>query len=342
MFRPTRLRLTGALVLSAGMLLQAASLPAISMAAVPNVPVSVVAVPSFVTIGHYVAFDVDISNDSGANVAQAMVSDVISTPSGGTATYMGTIVRGGTAAVHTTCTQTGEFSCSIGNFSAGETLSLRVVYRTPLVAGTLYATFIGTSTGQPSSDPNKSHGDTFSASLTVTMSDPFTNGSDLSTAGYVPTGGEVLETSIGSFGPTNPMWTRLTVPAAAVSDLTFGTTAFLQEGDNGSFHTTTNGAVPCPIASGCYGQTSQVRFANGTLRPAAFQVEILVDNAKKFTAFNKWQIAHISDDGTGMILPTCGGTVTVNCVLSKAISSADKNDYTATLLLDQNGWIRNG
>ncbi len=66
-------------------------------------------------------------------------------------------------------------------------------------------------------------------------------------------------------------------------------------------------------------------------------------NAKAYTPLSQWTILHSSTlSSTPVVLPACSATVLVNCVVSKNYVSGSKIDYVAVLLLDHNGWIRQG
>jgi hypothetical protein len=311
--------------------LQSAAVPLTALAAVPLVPVTVTALPAdHVTLGHFVAFDVHVDNQSGSTVAQLSIVNSIDSGAG---TLSGVLTAGGTAASHTTCAQTGTFSCDAGNLAANETLDLRVIYKVTAL-GLFRVTFTGSSTGNTTSDPGgNSHGDTFIGSGEVTVSSEFDDGTNNDTKGYIPDGGDTLHTSLNNFGVNNPLWTEVAIPGNAV-----GLLGFLASVDEGAYP-----GVACGLRKGCYGQASHLVVNSGTALSAPFTVSILVNNAKSFTSLSQWQIVHVSDDGTTpQTLPACSSGVTMNCVLSKGYAPNDRTDYVATLVLDRNGYIRNG
>lgn len=337
--------------LSLSLLVQSTGAPLASLARVPDVSVSITTLPdnatsttnSYATTGAYVAYDVTITNNSSSNVAQLAIDDSFVVPGSEQPIYRGFFKLGGSAAAQTTCSdpaQSAAFSCTVGNFASLATLSLRVVYQLPSTPGPLTATFTGTSTGTPGTDPNMSHGDTFASSVTIDLTAPFSDGlTDRATTSYVPTSGEVLETSLAGFGPSNPMWTRISVSQGALTGFPTGTTATLREGD---------GLVACPVGFSCFGQTAQIDLADHATLAMPFKVELRVDNAKSFVPLKKWVIIHILQDGvtTEDVSTACimsGGVATnAPCTQSTAVASDDRSDYVATIWLRQNGWIRNG
>jgi hypothetical protein len=345
MRRVTRFPSSLGVALALGMLIQTAAAPAALLAKVPDVPVTVTPVPNnatttanaFVTAGDFVAFDVALTNDSPSTVAQLTMDATLAGPQ---PTYRGTFIVGGSLAAQTSCSASGAFACTVGNVASGGDLQLRVVYLTSTTTGTLDAEFFGTSTGAPGSDPGTSHGDTFQASAAVDTLAPFSDTGDKGTSGYVPPSGDDLQTNPAGFGPQNPMWTRITVPAAALANAQFGTTAFLQEAS--SFD-----GVVCPLDA-CFGQTSNLALAGGAHLPAPFKVEVRVDNAKKSTNLQRWTLVHILDDKTSyeIVDTECAmvGGVPTNapCLESKGVAPDDKSDYVAVLWLLENGYIRNG
>ncbi|HEX5395482.1 MAG TPA: hypothetical protein VFX74_00145, partial [Candidatus Limnocylindria bacterium] len=219
-------------------------------------------------------------------------------------------------------------------------LQLRVIYLTAAQTGAIGFGIFGTTSGTSSSDPGTSHGDTFTASVTVNARSPFVDTGDLGTSGYVPPQGDDLQTSPAGFGPSNPMWTHITVPAAALGNLPFGATAFLQEANSFS-------GVTCPVQA-CFGQTSSITLAGGATLVAPFMVEVRVDNAKHYTNLRKWTLIHVFDDGTSyeIVDQACvmshGTATNAPCVQSKSTARDDKKDYVAVLWLTRNGYIRNG
>ncbi len=319
-------------LLAAALVLQSAGAPLASLAAVPqNVTVAITAIPgNYVTLNHFVAFDVTVTNGSGSTVAQLSIVDSVTNG----AIYSAD-VTGGTVAGQTACTTNGSLSCYAGNLADGATLQLRVVY-IATATGVLTAEFIGNSTGTPGGnvDGGSSHGDTFDGSYSLNVFNEFdaSTVAGQTTQGYIPDAGDTLQTSVTDRGTAaNPLWTGLHIPA----------------GSNKFLASVAEGAAPsslaaCATRNGCFGQATELHINNGaTIAP--FTVDILVDNAKSWKSLSQWNIFHYAGSSTtGDLLPACSSTIVVNCVLSKGYSASDRNDYVATIVLNQNGWIRNG
>lgn len=328
--------LVGVPLLVAAMVLQTAGAPLTTLAAVPNnVDVTVSTIPgSFVTVGHYVAFDVSVVNSSGQTLPQMSIVD---DRSGAGSTLVGALVTGGSVAGQTSCTTAGTLSCYAGNMADGATLTLRVIYQVTST-GTLTVHFVGTTTGNPkgNSDGGNSHGDTFDGAASIDVFSEFDASSQAgaSTQGYIPDAGDTLQTSDANFGAGNPVVTRVVIPGAAVGEL-----GYLASVSEGNFP----GSTACPLKKGCFGQSSELIVNDGLTLDAPITVTFISYNAKAYTPLNKWTIVH-SDTltSTPVELPACSSSVTINCVSSKDYYNGSKTDYVAVLLLDHNGWIRQG
>jgi hypothetical protein len=318
------------------MVLQTAAAPLSTLAAVPqNVHVGVTTIPdSFVTVGHYVAFDVAIENDSGQTLPQLSIVD---RASGGGSVLAGALVTGGSVKGQTSCTAALTLSCYAGNMADGATLTLRVVYKVTAV-GSLTVHFVGTTTGNPNgdSDGGHSHGDTFDGAASIDVLSEFDASSQAgaSTQGYIPDDGDTLQTSEANFGADNPVVTRVVIPGAAVGEL-----GYLASVSEGNFP----GSTACPLRKGCFGQSSELIVNDGATLDAPITITFISYNAKAFTPLSQWTIVH-SDTltSTPTALPACSRSVTINCVSSKDYYNGSKTDYVAVLLLDHNGWIRQG
>ena len=346
MRRPVHFPSPVTLALALGMVVQAAMTPLGAVARVPSTDTTLTPVPNnvnpdtdnaFVTAGDYIAFDFTFENTDNANISQMSLAD--SFAAGDVVpTYIGTFKTGGTLASQTVCSTGGEFSCNVGLVPDGATLDLRIVYRTTTTPGSFTLSVVGSTTGTPDTDPGTSHGDTFSVSTTVDTVDQFTDTGDLGTSGYLPITGDELQTSLANFGPGNPMWTHVNVPAAAMANLPIGDVGFLDEADSYP-------QAVCAAALKCFGQTSHISIAGGATMAAPFSVEIRMDNAKKFVSLNKWTLIHFPDSGdpadiTTPCNTTSGPPTNAPCIQVKKAASDDKNDYIALVWLLENGWIR--
>lgn len=332
------------IALAVGMFVQAAALPMGVLATVPSTATTLTPLPNnattthpvpFVTAGDYIAFDFTFENTGRSNIAQMKLADFFATGDV-VPTYVGTYVTGGSLASQAQCSagSSGDFSCDVGMAPNGATLDLRIVYLTLATPGFFHLTIDGSTTGTPSTDPGTSHGDTFSAGpITVQTVDPFEDTGDLGTSGFVPPTGEELQTSLNGFGTGNPMWTKITVPADALTAFTTGTTAYLEE-------------VPCGTTANCIVQKSHITLAGGISLAKLFRVEIKVDNAKAFVNLNRWTIDQVNDDST--VSPITTACVMVNgrptnttaCLESKTASPTDRNDYVGVVWLLHNGYIK--
>jgi hypothetical protein len=324
-------------LLASALVLQSAGTPLATLAAVPqNVDVIVSAIPGdFVTVNHFVAFDVAITNGSGSTVAQLSIVDSLSGDAAGT--LRGVLITGGNAAGQTSCTTAGGLSCYAGNMANGATMSLRVIYQATST-GTLTVDFVGSSTGTPggNTDGGNSHGDTFDGTASIDVLSEFdaSSAAGQSTQGYIPDAGDTLETSAVNFGSANPLVTEVVIPAAAV-----GTQGYLASVREGLFP----GSSTCPLKKGCFGQASELTVNGGATLDAPITVTFIASNAKAFTPLSQWTILHSATlTSTPIVLPACSGSVVVNCVVSKNYVSGSKIDYIAVLRLDHNGWIRQG
>lgn len=346
MRRPLRLPSPVTVALAAGMLIQAAITPLGVVAKVPLTDTSLTPIPNrvnpatqhaFVTAGDYIAFDFTFENLDNSTISQMAIDDSFAQDDV-VPTYVQTFKTGGTLVDQTTCSTGGDFSCTVGQVVSGATLQLRIVYLTSATPGQFTLTVAGSTTGAPGSDPGTSHGDTFGKSVTIDTVSTFTNTGDLGTSGYLPPTGDELQTTLSNFGPSNPMWTHVTVPAAAMANLPIGHVAFLDEADSYP-------QAVCDAALKCFGQTSHISVAGGATMAAAFSVEVRMDNAKKFVPLNKWTLRHFPDSGAAADITTpctmvAGAATNAPCLQTKFAAADDKNDYVGIVWLLQNGWIR--
>lgn len=346
MRRPVHLPSPVTLALALGMVIQAAMTPLGVVAKVPSTDTSLTPVPNnvnpatdhaFVTAGDYIAFDFTFQNTDSATISQMTLSDTFAAGDQ-VPTYVQTFRTGGTLANQTVCSTGGDFSCTVGQVPSGGTLDLRIVYLTNGTPGGFTLTVEGSTTGAPGSDPGTSHGDTFSSAVPIDTVSAFTDTGDLGTSGYLPVSGDELQTTLANFGPANPMWTHVNVPAAAMANLPIGDVGFLDEADSYP-------QAVCAAALKCFGQTSHISIAGGATMAAPFSVEIRMDNAKKFVSLNKWTLIHFPDSGapadiTTPCNTTSGPPTNAPCIQTKRAASDDKNDYIALVWLLENGWIR--
>ena len=302
--------------------------------------------PAFVTAGELAAFDIALKNNSGSTFTSV---NLTSTTSLAGTTYMGTIVTGGSAADQVSCAPAtaAAFSCSLGNLAKDATLTLRVVFKTPDLAGQLLDFIVtGKGSGAPSTDPNNSRGDTFTGTGTIELVPLFLDGADeRGAAEYIPSGsGATIETAIvdGKTNADNPTWTKITVYAPG-ADAPIGTFGYLKEhdGDTEGFE--------CPAAF-CFGQASEIQYLNGAEATTPFMVELRFDNAKASVSTpKKVTIYHVTDSGAvekpfdvTCTLGTDGKPTNAPCGVSRSTSTNDKTDFVFVFWLDQNGYTRGG
>lgn len=307
--------------------------------------------PAFVTNGELVGFDVTIGNGNSTTTGVTFTGAVSESPSvAADATYIGTFVMGGSAAGQVSCTQSGSFSCNVGNLSGGASLALRVVYRAPTLTSTEVGTRLTfTITGQgngstPNDKGNNSQGDTFTASASVDVVQLFAN--DAARRGVAAlitdTSAFTRTTDPSGFGPSNPTLTEVRIPAfASQSEIPFGTSLWFTE--------FTAPGSECPAAS-CFGQTVDLHYFDGQPAPRPFRVTLTQDNVKSVVATpSKWTIYHVLDDGVTVEKPfdvTCsfvnGLPTNAPCGEKRDKTKADKNDYYAIFWLTENGRIWGG
>lgn len=343
-------------IISTSIALWLMALPALAAVAPVGVAVTpypnnaVGTTPAFVTNGELVAFDINIVNGNSTTTGVNFTGAVAESPEvAASATYAGTFIVGGSVAGQTTCSQSGSFSCSVGNIPGGGSLSLRAVYRAPTLLATEEKTSLTfTITGQgngstPSDKGNNSQGDTFTASASVDVVQLFANdAARRGVAAFISSLDAFSRTTDPSgFGPANPTVTRIDVPAfASQSEIPNGTALWFSE-----FFAP---GSECPAAA-CFGQTVDLNYFDGATAPRPFRVTLTQDNVKSFVPTpTKWTIFHVLDDQTverpfDRACTFVGGLPTnAPCGELRDKTQSDRNDFFAVFWLTENGRIWGG
>lgn len=328
----------------------------VSVTAYPNnaEPTAVPPLPAFVTAGEYAAFDVTIGNPAASStVTSVSVVGTTNMP----AAFVDFVVMNDVAG-QVDCewlTSSGTLSCALGNFPAGRSVSIRVIFDTPNTAGqSLMFSILGSSSGASTNDtPGQSRGDQFEDADSILLVPLFLNSTtERGAAEYIPVGTSAeIRTAGTTTSATNQALTILTIPAIGATTAPYGTYGFLKEwADLTSF--------PCPSGAVCHGQAVQLTLLEGQPHPSAFKVELRLDNVKADVATpKKWDIYHVLDtDGpdadtlrdvempfaTTCAFGTDGIPTNAPCGVSRVAAGDDKNDYIAVFWLTENGYIRGG
>ena len=270
--------------------------------------------PSTDLAKNYARFDVVFTNTRNSSLQQVTIE--AATPAGSDleAVVAGPLVNGVSQG---TCDAGGaNLTCTIGTVVAGAVVTLSVVYEIPVTTATsMDVSFIFKSTGAPGTDPGTSHGDDFPVNGSVVIDSTDFDGGYLFDAGDL-----VVETNQVLSKRGNPQSTRINGPASGIP-VTASEVAANQ--------------FVCPEGVECFGQWSVLNVNNDTLIEDGFTVVIGYDAVPG----NSGDVGfvHLVGGGSTFITESCGGLVTMNCIVD--IDSVN-GDLYYTLLIDNNGPIR--
>jgi hypothetical protein len=298
-------RFLGALCL-AGSVIYVGAAPA--SAAPPNWVASVDRLPAAVHNGADAGYDVTITNQGPSNIsALYLVTAEASTFVGG--------------ADGAACTAPGvPLKCSFGALNAGQTVTVRVAFKTPASGASYVQKFEANTTGSTISDrKHTSHGDTLAFSATTALSADKNFG-----GGFAKDTSPVQDN--GTVGRNNVQSTQVVPPKA-------GVVATVEDG-------LATGAFTC---TGCtktlFGEWSRVVVDNGVNQGTLFPVTLTVYGKAlpKTATVDTIDLVHVLDNGSTEVLSTrCGATPALNCVSVSQVGS----DYQITGWVDENGGFK--
>jgi len=304
-------RILAAIGISSSLLLGTLAGPMAVFGARASAIYGATALPSAVTPGANVAFDVrfELDPNETSKLSQLYMSAL--TPSG--ATLLEVEAPGPSQG---TCTVGVNLSCSFGAVAPGDVVTLRVVYTTPPSGSSMTVNFDFNTTGVAADRKGNSHGDAYRAVGTVTLD----SSKDFAGA-YTSASGQVVSDSQALHSTRNPQFTAVNSPSGAIA-------VFVSESNE----------VDCPTGyTSCFGQWSHITVDYGATIDGGFSVILgykgNIGNAN---------FIHVLDDGSlEPITETCSSktapaTSELPC---KWIETASGNTY-ATLWLTENGRIK--
>lgn len=212
-----------------------------------------------------------------------------------------------------TCTPASSYICSFGQLKPGVTVYVTALFRAPAtttVEATMTNAFAFSTTGTAPDGGNNSHGDTWpiSNSVRVSSSDDFAGR-------YLVTNDATLVQNAQTLSSTNKQATIVYSPATGI-----GVT--VEDG---------------PDVSGgcgsdtCFGQTSDIHVGNGSAQYGAFKVVVNLHSSEIPSGVNANNLV-VYHDGVA-ITETCGKTPTADCYSAKKFSWG----IQVTIWLLQNG-----
>lgn len=303
------------------------------------------ALPAFVTEDEFAAFDITVGNPAGSS---AVTGVSVVAKANMPAAFYG-FVEISDPSNQATCSWTSpSLSCSLGNFAAGTSVSVRVIFDTPSEAAgeTLTLSLEGVSSGASSSDrPGQSRGDTFKAVGSILLVERFIDGAtERGAAEFIPSNlPAVIETAEEITSDENPTWTRAEVPAPGAA-APYGSFGFLKEHDDGT------PGFDCPAGASCFGQAIEFKYLDGLAAPGPIRVTVRFDEAKaerstpkKVTIYHvptfgavqrPFDVACVMDENDLPLVTPCGE--------SRTAASDDRDDFIFVFWLDRNGRIRGG
>ena len=288
--------------------------PRLTVAADPDVVVNVVSLPSSVTAGRPVAYDVTVVNN-GTNRINHLEA-VAEAPAG--ATLLDVVPSTG-------CTAGTSLHCEIDQLDGrGATWSFRVIMRTP-TAGSSVNFAITVFTGEGDGDSSgAAHQDAFTGTASTTLlsvTDP-----NSAAAYYLPGGGTSAATcdieADTALSKNDPQCTQVIVGATPI-----GVPVAVGE---------VNGGPACPTNLGCFTQFSDLDVAGGDPQP--FVTLVRLDKTQLKGHGPRVEFVHLFDDGPPVLLPACSAAGQLDCVIS--VQKMRDGDILARIALSSNGGIK--
>lgn len=307
MRRNTFVRSLGALCL-AGSLTYVGAGPA--SAAPPNWVSSVERLPATVHNGADAGYDVTLTNNGPSNISSLFVvtaeaATFVGGPNGGACTSPGVPLK-----------------CSFGALAAGQSVTIRVAFKTPSSGSSYVQKFEANTTGATLSDrKHTSHGDTLSFQATTALSNDKNFG-----GGFAKDSSPV--TTNDSVGKTNVQSTEVVPPKA-------GVIATVQDGLPAD-------AFSCaPTCTGTlFGDWSRVNVDNGANQGTFFPVTLTVYGKvlPKGATVDSVSLVHVTDTGGVEVMSArCGDTATPQDCID--VTQSGQN-FVITGWVDQNGGFK--
>jgi hypothetical protein len=301
--------------------------------------------PAFVTEDEFAAFDITVGNPAGSSSVTGV--SVVATANMPAAFYG--FVETNDANNQVSCSWTSpRLSCSMGNFAAGTSVSMRVIFNTPTGAAgqTLTLALEGVSSGASSSDrPGQSRGDTFKADGAILLVERFIDGAaERGAAEFIPANlPAIIETADEFTSDANPTWSKAEVPAPG-SVRPYGSYGFLKEHDDGT------PGFECPAGASCFGQAIEFKYLDGLEAPAPIRVTVRFDEAKaERSTPKKVTIYHVPTFGVVQrpfdltcVMGEDNLPLVTPCGESRTAATDDKDDFILVFWLDRNGYTRGG
>ncbi len=308
------LRRGAAATLSLALLALAMAGPRFTIAADPDVSVTVVSLPSSVTAGRAVAYDVTVVNN-GRNVINHLKA-VAETPAG--ASLLDVLPSTG-------CSIGAALRCELNQLNGrGASWGFRVIMRTPSTGD--HVDFnVTVYTGEGDGDSSgAAHQDAFhgrASTTLLTATDP-----NSAAAYYLPGGGSEAATcnisAPSALSSADPQCTQVIV----------GTTERgvpVAVGERA-------GGPECPTGLACFTQFSDLDVAGGDRQP--FIALVRLDKTQLKGHGPKVDFVHLFDDGPGQLLPRCATQDALDCV--RSVAKMRDGDLVATIALSSNGGIK--
>jgi hypothetical protein len=308
------LRRGAAAALSLALLALTMTGPRFTVAADPDVDVTVVSLPSSVTAGQAVAYDVTVMNNGNNRINH--LKAIADTPEG--ATLLDVLPSTG-------CTVGASLHCELEQLNGrGDTWQFRVIMQTPSAPGSVEFR-ITVFTGEGDGDSTGAeHKDAFPGAAKTTLlssSDP-----NRAAAYYLPGGGSAVATcdvaAPRALSKADPQCTQVIVGETergvpvAVGELT--------------------GGLPCPAGLACFTQFSDLDVAGGDLQP--FIAVLRLDKTQLKGRGMNVDFVHLYDKREAELLPPCATPLQLDCV--RSIAEMPDGDLVATIALSSNGGIK--
>lgn len=268
----------------------------VSIAAVPLATATAIATPSTVSPGDVAGYVVTYRNDDSSTISKVALT---ATMSDGFAYAIQSVSTSAGS-----CKTTAPLSCSLGNVKPGQTVTIVVGLTTSSASASVTTTFDFSSGGSTPSDGGTSHGDSWFASATTSLSsDPNFRGR------FIAKSTQQTVENLQTLSATNPHATKVVAPVTLIP-------VTVQDGPATALAC---GGVFTQCPGTAFGETSSISVDGGRTFTSPFRVIVSFDSSEIPSGVNQGNIKvyHQWSDASG----TGEQLIAARCVVAKGAST---------------------
>ena len=298
-----------------------------TIAAVPTATATAIATPSTVTPGDVAGYVVQYRNDDSSTISKVALTAAMSDG-------FAYAVQSASTSAGSCKTGTGPLSCALGNVRPGQTVTIVVGLTTSSASSSVTTTFDFSSGGSTPTDGGTSHGDSWFASATTTLSsDPNFKGR------FVAKSTQQTVENLQALSSANPHATKVIAPVTLIP-------VTVQDGP-GTALLCGGVFTQCPATA--FGETSTISVDGGRTFGSPFRVVVSFDSSEIPSGVNQGNIkiyhqwSDASGTGEQLLAERCtfakGSSTPTNapCISVKKLPG---NDLEVTVWTFHNGSMK--